>query len=126
MSARAERRRRERELAKRQGQRGDRPTVVIAGAGILASELPGHTYEAKPHAELAPKIPGKHRFVAMGSWVLNSVDVEHAHDVDMLKFLDSENLMHLSIGCWDCELPLGDGEGGCTVDSTCTADGFDG
>jgi hypothetical protein len=80
---------------------------VIAGDGIVAATLPGHQYEAKPHADLPAKVPGEHRWIAAGSWVLSSADVEHADDADRLKFLDHENLLYLAIGCWDCEQPLG-------------------
>lgn len=94
---RAERRRRA-----RRGQ-----PVLIAGDGIVAAELPGHRYEAQPHAELPAKRPGEHRWIATGAWVLTPEAVAGAYDPDKLKFLDHENLMHLSIGCWDCEEPLG-------------------
>lgn len=96
--SRAERRRQQRAHAKE--------PVLIAGDGIVAAAL-GHRYEARPHAELPHKRPGEHRWIAAGSWVLSSKAVEKAHDPDTLKFLDNENLMHLSIGCWDCEQPIG-------------------
>ena len=95
---RAERRRQERAHKK--------TPVLIAGEGIVAAGL-GHKYEARPHAELAKKVPGKHRWVATGAWVMSDPAVEKAHDPDTMKFLDNENLMYLSIGCWDCEQPLG-------------------
>jgi hypothetical protein len=95
---RAERRRRER-------AHGKEP-VLIAGDGVVAAGL-GHKYEARPHAELPEKRPGEHRWIATGAWVLSNEAVEKASDPDTLKFLDNENLMNLSIGCWDCEQPLG-------------------
>jgi len=97
---RAERRRQERQAARR------RDTVLIAGEGIVAASL-GMKYEATGHAQLPAKVPGKHRWVATGAWVLRDLDVERAHDPDTMKYLDNENLMNLSIGCWDCEKPLG-------------------
>ena len=96
---RAERRRRERAEAKQ--------PVIIAGDGIVATELPGHRYEARPHAELPPKVDGEHRWIATGAWVLSADLAAKANDPGTLKFLDHENLMHLSIGCWDCVEPLG-------------------
>jgi hypothetical protein len=95
---RAERRRQERSHKKE--------PVLIAGEGIVAKDL-GHRYEARPHAELSPKEAGKHRWIASGAWVLSGEMVEGAHDPDLYKLLDNENLMHLAIGCWDCEQPLG-------------------
>jgi len=86
---------------------GDRQPVVIAGDGIIAAELEGSRYEARPHAELPTKQPGEHRWIATGAWVLTPRMVEKANDPDTMKFLDHENLMNLSIGCWDCERPLG-------------------
>lgn len=101
---RAERRRQQRAAAKRRGQR---QPVVIAGDGIVAAELPGHTYEAIPHADLPAKVAGEHRWIATAAWVLNDDQVEGMDDEDRLKFMDHENLMALSVGCWDCEQPLG-------------------
>jgi hypothetical protein len=107
---RAERRRQARSAERR------RDTVLIAGEGIVAASL-GMKYEATGHAELPEKIAGKHRWIATGAWVLRDIDVEKAHDADTMKFLDNENLYNLSIGCWDCEQPIGAIEFG----STCPA-----
>ena len=101
---------------RQRSMREGRIPVVIAGDGIVAAELPGHTYEARPHAELPTKVPGQHRWIATGAWVMSDNAVSGAMDPDLLKFLDSENLMQLSIGCWDCCLPLGQ----ITFDSTCS------
>lgn len=116
----------ERRKARRAQERADakaqkKTPVLIAGEGIVATELPGHRYEARPHAELNPKVPGEHRWVAVGSWVLSDDAVAGAMDPDLQKFLDSENLMSLSIGCWDCEKPLGEVKPG----SRCPAPAFD-
>lgn len=94
--------------AERRRQARRRTPVIIAGANIVAGELPGHTYEARPRAELGPKIPGEHRWIAAASWRVSVELVEAATDADRLKYLDSENLLHLSLGCWDCEKPLGE------------------
>jgi hypothetical protein len=90
--------------------------VLVAGDGIIAAAM-GQKYEARPAAELAPKRPGVHRWIATGAWVLSDDAVIAAHDADTLKFLDNENLMALSIGCWDCEAPLGAIQPGSTCPS---------
>jgi hypothetical protein len=110
---RAERRRRDRERAK--------TPVLIAGDGIIAGAL-GHKYEARPHAQLPDKVTGNHRWVATGAWVLSPEAVAGVDDPETLKFLDNENLMNLSIGCWDCERPLGD----IAVGSECPVEASDG
>ena len=116
MSNRAERRRQARANSKHA-----KTPVLIAGENIVAATL-GVQYEGRPHAELADKQPGKHRFVAVGAWVLNDLDVAHAFDADRMKLLDNENLMELGITCWDCERPLGDGTGETiTTKSRCSA-----
>jgi len=92
---------------RRQARAHRKEPVIVAGDGIVAASL-GYKYEARPHAELAAKQPGQHRWIATGAWVLSPDAVEGASDPDKLKFLDNENLMHLSIGCWDCCLPLGE------------------
>lgn len=111
---RAERRRRAREKV----------PVLMVGDGIVATGL-GQQYEARPGAELRPKVPGRHRWVATGAWVLSDDAAKAANDPDTLKFLDHENLMHLAIGCWDCESPLGTGPGAITADSICPAGGHE-
>lgn len=117
----SEARRQRREQARREAKNARRQPVLIVGEGIVAAELPGHQYEARPHADLPTKIPGKHRWIASGAWVLTDAFVEGAADPDLLKFLDHENLMNLAIGCWDCEKPLG----AIAFDSTCPASGDD-
>ncbi len=103
---------------RRQQRAHDRQPVIIAGDGIVAAELPGHRYEARPHAELPDKQPGEHRWIATAAWVLKPEHVAGAHDPDVLKFMDHENLMELGIGCWDCEQPLG----AIQLDSRCPAE----
>ncbi len=100
---RAARRRAERAKAKGRHQK---PPVLIAGDGIAAASI-GEQFEARPSADLPPKVEGKHRWVATGAWVISDVDAATAFDADRMKFLDNENLMVLGIGCWDCEQPLG-------------------
>jgi hypothetical protein len=94
----------------------EKTPVLIAGDGVVAAGL-GSKYEARPAAELPPKRPGVHRWVATGAWVLSDLAVASVDDPDVMKFLDNENLMTLSIGCWDCEQPLGVIKAG----STCPA-----
>lgn len=112
---RAERRRAEREAAKRRG------AVLIAGDGIIARSL-GTQYEGVAHAELPPRVFGHHRWIANAAYVLSLADVKGATDADRMKYLDQENLFMLAIGCYDCERPLGD----ITVDSFCAGDPSDG
>lgn len=92
--------------------------VIIAGDGIVASELPGHRFEAKPSADLPPKEFGRHRFIATAGYVLTLDEARDAYDADRMKFLDHENLFMLAIGCYDCERALGD----IAVDSFCVGD----
>jgi hypothetical protein len=103
----SERRRARRAQERADAKAGRRQPVVIAGDGIIAAELPGHRYEAKPHAELPAKVPGQHRWIATAAWVLSPEAVAGASDPDVLKYMDHENLMSLALGCWDCEQPLG-------------------
>lgn len=109
---------------RRRQERAARKTpVLIAGEGIVAASL-GQKFEARPSADLPEKVPGKHRWVATGAWVLRDIDAEKAYDADTMKFLDNENLMNLSIGCWDCERPLGTAPGAITANSRCEAEGW--
>lgn len=106
---RAERRRHERTAHKQ--------PIIIAGDGVIAAELSGSRFEAKPHAQLPTKVHGEHRWIATVAYVLTPEAAAAGRSVDTIKYLDHENLMALSIGCWDCELPLGEIE----VDSICSA-----
>lgn len=99
---RAERRRQERAAAKNSA----RKQPVIVGQGIVATELPGHRFEAKPMKPLPPKEPGKHRWIAIASYVVSDVQARDAMAVDIPKFLDHESMFDIGIGCWDCEEPL--------------------
>lgn len=105
---------------RRQARAHGKTPVLIAGEGIIAASL-GQSFEARPSATLPDKQPGVHRWVATGAWVLRDIDVEKSADADHMKFLDNENLMALSLGCWDCEQPMGAIEYG----SHCPADGSD-
>lgn len=105
---------------RRQARMAQKTPVLIAGDGIIAGSL-GQAFEARPSAQLSEKIPGRHRWVATGAWVLRDIDAEKAYDPDTMKLLDNENLMYLAIGCWDCEEPLGKIETG----SVCAAKGDD-
>lgn len=89
--------------------------MIIVGDGILAAEL-GSKFEARPHAELPPKVEGVHRWIAAASYVVTVDAVRAADDPDTMKFLDHENLLGLSLGCWDCEQPLG----AIDIDSVCS------
>lgn len=104
MPNRAERRRQDR--ANRKAADGKIPTLIV-GDNIAAVSLPDHTYAARD-AELPAKVPGKHRWVAMATWSLTEPQVTDAADADKVKLLDHENMVMLSIGCWDCEHALGE------------------
>lgn len=90
---------------RRQLRSHGRTPVLIAGDGVVAAAL-GHQFEARPSRELRTKRPGQHRWIATAAYVLSDEAV-NAGDPSAMKFLDNENLMHLAIGCWDCEQPLG-------------------
>lgn len=79
--------------------------MIIAGDGIVATALSQHyPASAAAGAQLADKVPGVHRYVAVGAWVI-SPDQLDVMDTDQPKFMDHENMMYLAIGCWDCEEP---------------------
>jgi hypothetical protein len=113
----SERRRQRRAAERADAKTRRRQPVIIAGDNIVARALPGEVYEAKPHAELPAKVPGQHRWICAASWVVPVGVVENAYDPDVIKLMDHENLMSLSLGCWDCEQPLG----AITPGSTCPA-----
>lgn len=102
--------------AQRRREERARTPVLIAGAGIVATTLAGSPrFEARPHAELPPKVTGQHRWIATAAYVVTIDEVRTMFDPERLKFLDHENLFELAIGCWDCEQVLGAIE----VDSHC-------
>lgn len=118
MSTRGERRRQARAASK--AARNLRvPVTMLAGSNMVGAELPGRTYEAKPGAELDPKVPGVHRWIVTAAWKASPAVVASAFDADSLKFVDASNLLDLAIGCWDCEQPLS--SDGAAVDSVCPA-----
>jgi hypothetical protein len=99
--------------------------VVIAGENIAAVPL-GQKFEMVQERALPPKRLGEHRWIATAGYFLSDEAVSGAYDKTQMKFLDQENIFTLSIGCWDCEAPLGDpAKGGITYGSRCPALGDD-
>ena len=95
------------ERAKRRRAERDARRQIIVGEGIIATTVPGETYVANPQAELPAKVPGQHRWIATAGYVLDMNQVYATRDPDMPKFLDEENLFMISVGCYDCEQPIG-------------------
>lgn len=108
--------------ARRKHERRASPPILIAGDGVVARSL-GQAFPADMAGrnELPPKQPGRHRWICTAAYILRDLDVAAAHDPDVDKYLDHENLFHIAIGCWDCEQPLG----AISHDSRCTAPGDD-
>ncbi len=100
---RAERRRRERHERKVRDQRGS----VSVGDSIVAASMGQVSEVTNPNRALPDKVPGEHRWIATGMWSVTVDDVKHVEDPDRAKFLDTENLVYLGLGCYDCEKVLG-------------------
>lgn len=88
----------------------------------LQGEVPmhstGQTYPAEAMSGRMPaKIPGQHRWVATTLFTVTAESVRTADDPDAVNILDRENLLHVLMGCWDCEKARGQVE----VDSVCPA-----
>lgn len=92
--------------ARRRREARSKIPVLIAGDGVVAAEL-GDRFEARPAAQLPPKLPGAHRWIATAAYVVTVADAVNAADPEHVSFLDRENLFSLAIGCWGCEQPLG-------------------
>lgn len=93
--------------ARRQAREDRKRTrVVVVGDGMIASGL-GHHYKAEGGAELAAKVPGRHRWVAFSSHVLSDEAAATVYDEGARNLLGPETLMYLGVGCWDCEQQLG-------------------
>jgi hypothetical protein len=78
---------------------------------IVMGEIPGLGYEAR-FRDLPKKEPGKHRWVAIVTFSVSEENARTAFDASVPKHLDSENMLHMGIGCYDCEEPLGSIEAG--------------
>lgn len=118
MPNRATRRRGEREARRRA------PTLVV-GDSVLASYLAGTRRniavdDVRQFAELPAKEPGKHRWIATASFVMDIPD-RLIGDANTNKFMDEKNLMYIGVGCWDCEQVYA-----ACVDEPCPAPGDDG
>lgn len=93
--------------ARRQARDNRKNTrTVVVGDGIVATGL-GHHYRAAGGAQLPPKQPGRHRWVAFSSHVLTDEAAATAHNPGARNLLGPENLMYLGVGCWDCEKQTG-------------------
>lgn len=91
----------------RRANHGHKQPVIMVGDNVVATSL-GQQYEAIGGAQLAPKIPGKHRMIATAAYVLTDDQATAMTDNAALKVLGPDSLMYLGIGCWDCEQVLGE------------------
>ena len=96
--------RRQAAVKARREARKERPQMIVAGAGIVAAEVPGHTFEAKSEAKLPAKVQGRHRWIVMVTHVVpEGFAADDLLDAGVPKFLDASTVHYLAIGCWDCE-----------------------
>lgn len=76
----------------------------------------GEFAPAQRDRDLPPKVPGEHRWIATTAFILTDDDVRtemRAQDGSgERQYLDNRNLFFIGIGCYDCELPLGEIEPG--------------
>jgi hypothetical protein len=79
---------------------------IVVGENVVAVPVGLEPYVA-PMAQLPPKRPGKHRWVASVAYVMSERAVSNARNPDITKLLDHENLLNIAIGCFDCEQVLG-------------------
>lgn len=107
MSAdRAARRREARALAK-QATRQGAPRV----AGVITDT--GQWEQAAAMGRLPAKVPGRHRWIATAAYVVpeamvrNEVRWQTGDQSGGPTYLDHEARFDFSLGCWDCEEPLG-------------------
>lgn len=120
---RQERRRlaRARAAATEPGRPPGEPRPLIVGDGIVARSI-GEAFEARPAGQLPAKVPGQHRWIVAASWTVTPAFVAKGLDAeDGPSFLDNENLLGMSVGCWDCEKEVRE----VGVDSDCPAPGDD-
>lgn len=85
------------------------------------------TYDQGGAAQLPPKVPGSHRWVALASYVVTEAEVREemasrAGAAFTPTLLDNRNRWAFSIGCVDCGQQYPD----VTPDDVCAAPGFDG
>lgn len=85
---------------RRRQQRRQNTTTRYASGNV--TDLPGH-YDQGAAGELAPKVPGRHRFIALASYVVPDAAVRGELDGTGMTFLDHENRLSFSVGCIDCE-----------------------
>lgn len=72
---------------------------VLVGENVVVSETGQMQSAGDTHGTMPDKEPGVHRWVAVASY--HVVDPGRAG----LKYLDSENMLYVGIGCYDCETP---------------------
>lgn len=92
-------------MTSRRASRRHRPSAVVGDNAIAVGT--GEVFEAKPHATPPPKEPGRHRWVVTCAYTVTDDIAATAEDAATVKFLDHENLIHIGIGCVDCEQALG-------------------
>jgi hypothetical protein len=93
-------------VTSRRASRRHRPPPAVVGDNAIAVGT-GEVFEATPRATPPPKERGRHRWVVTCAYTVTDEIVGTADDADNVKFLDHENLIHIGVGCVDCEQPLG-------------------
>ena len=107
-------------MTRRDGKRPG-PATVFVGDNIVARTT-GDAYEARPMAKLPAKQAGRHRWIVSAAWTASEAMLAKLGP-DSRQFMDHENLMQITIGCWDCEQALGDpSNGGIELGSRCPGD----
>ena len=105
--------------ARRAAERKEARRVLLTDHGAITGT--DMQFEFKGTRELPPKVPGKHRWMAFAQYSLSQESARRAFDPAEEKHLDMENLLDVTLGCWDCEKPLTKDN----ADSSCPAPGSD-
>lgn len=90
-------------MNRQQRRKGARATVVDPAHGMAVTGL-GTTHHLRTAAELPPKVPGVHRWVATVAYVLTDDQARAALPDQPEVTLAPSMVMACVVGCWDCEL----------------------
>jgi hypothetical protein len=88
------------------------PIVARDTDGQTSGAELGAQFEGSTLAKMPGKRHGKHRWVAVASYVFSDEDVAVSDAPGSLAMLDSTRMIHLALGCWDCGRSKGQAEPG--------------
>lgn len=89
---------------RQQRRQAQRRGVYVDSETMTAATSAGHQFALpKLMADLAPKVPGRHRWILSSAYNVTDQEAHEAHEGVSKVLMGPEKLISFGVGCWDCE-----------------------